>query len=315
MNILVTGATGFIGLNLIPELLKKKYKVIALTKTSLNFSKLKLYSDNKNLEFYNLEKNNLEKIFKEVKIDIVIHLATYYKKKHVKNDIKNIIQSNIEFPTEILQLMIDYGVKYFINTGTFFEHALDINEPIAEEHPENPYNLYASTKIAFEDILRFYTEQFPISASTLRLFSPYGPFEHEYKIIPVIIKNVFEKTPINFNSSGFQRWDYIFIQDITEAFIKTIDFIVNNNIKHEIFNIGTGKAFSLREIFENINRIGKTNIPVIWGHDMNKEIKYACADITKAKRLLGWEPRFDIYTGLEITYNWFKQNITSGDIN
>jgi len=308
--ILITGATGFIGTNLVPKILENNYKVIALKRSSSNISVLQSYNNKGNLIFYDFEQNQLEKIFDEIKIDLVIHLATYYKKNHTKNDIKNMIQANIEFPTELLEIMVAHDVKYFINTGTFFEYSLDSKDPITEEHEINPYDLYASTKIAFENILKFYTDKFFISAITLRLFAPYGPFESENKIISFMIKSALERSPVKFKSSGFQQWDYIFVQDIVEAFIKAIDFIINSDVKHEVFNIGSGKAVSIRNIFEYINKIGKTNIEAIWNDIKNREeIDYACADITKAKKILGWQPRFDLQRGLEITYNWFKKNM------
>jgi len=316
MNILVTGATGFIGTNLIPKLLERGYKVIALKRSSSDISRFKFYgSANKNIVFYNFDDGRLDRIFEKEKIDVVVHLATYYKKKHLKDDIKSMIQANTEFPTEILEMMIEHGVKYFINTGTFFEYALDSNKPIAEDHQVNPYDLYASTKIALENILKFYTEKFSISASTLRLFAPYGPFDHENKIIPFMIKNILGKTNIEFNSDGFQRWDYIFVDDIAEAFIKAIDFTINSHIKHEIFNIGTGKTVSIREIFEILKTISKTNIRATWGKNTSEEIKYACADTTKARTLLKWERYFDIRKGLEVTYDWFRSNQNSWRIN
>ncbi|MCL5276197.1 MAG: NAD(P)-dependent oxidoreductase [Deltaproteobacteria bacterium] len=315
MNIFLTGATGFIGINLIPKLLKYNHTVIALKRVSSDLSKLQLYIDNRNLIFYNLEENQLSRIFQETRIDMVIHLATYYRKSHIKDEIDNMIHSNIEFPTEILQQMIEHGVRYFINTGTFFEYALESNNPITETCRINPYNLYAATKVAFEDILKYYIENYSISAATLRLFAPYGPFDHKSKIIPYIIKNVSEKIPIKFNSSGFQKWDYVFIQDVTEAFKKTIEFIINNDVKHEVFNIGSGKTVSLREVFQYINQIAKTKIEATWGQNTNKEINYVCADITKTKKLLKWEPCFDIYKGLEITYKWFTKNEIFGAQN
>lgn len=311
-TILITGATGFIGTNLVLKLLEENYKVVVLKRAASDLSRLLLFDNKRNIVFYDFEHDQLDDVFEKIKIDMVIHLATYYKKNHIKDDIKNMIQTNIAFPTEILQIMVEHNVKYFINTGTFFEYSLDSNVPVTEKHETNPYDLYAATKIAFEDILKFYTDKFSISTSTLRLFAPYGPFEHENKVIPFMIKNILEQTPIKFKSSGFQKWDYIFVHDIVEAFIKTIDFVINNDVKHEIFNIGSGKAFSIRDIFEQINRIGKTSIEATWDNDKNKaEINYACADITKAKKLLGWEPRFDLQTGLEMTYNWFKQNMSS----
>jgi nucleoside-diphosphate-sugar epimerase len=116
--------------------------------------------------------SDLPQVFESEKIDIVIHLATCYRKEHSDEDIENMIYSNITLPTKILELCLLYKVKKFINTGTFFEYDLSVSE-FTENTREQAYNLYASLKLAFSNILGYYADAHQMNIVTLRIFSPY----------------------------------------------------------------------------------------------------------------------------------------------
>lgn len=116
--------------------------------------------------------SDLSQLFESKKIDLVIHLATCYRKEHSDKDIENMAYANITLPTKILELCILYNIKKFINTGTFFEYDLSVSE-FTENSREQAYNLYASMKLAFNSILVYYSNFYNMNIITLRIFSPY----------------------------------------------------------------------------------------------------------------------------------------------
>ena len=177
MKILLTGANGFIGSHLL-ERLVESYDVSIIKRKNSNLSRLRKIEGYKS---FNLDEQSLNEIF-ESNFDMVVHLATHYRKEHKKEDIEEMIRTNITFPTLLLENMVERNVKYFINTGTFFEYDLS-EEALNEDSPISPYNLYAATKAGFLENLKFFSRDHKIKVIDLKLFSPYGPRDNQ-KFIP-----------------------------------------------------------------------------------------------------------------------------------
>jgi len=307
-TILLTGATGFLGSYLLERLLKENYNVIILKRSFSNIWRIKHLLDS--TKYYDIDKIPLEKIFEENKVDIVIHLATYYKKSHNYKDIGMMIDSNLKFPTKILDLMRLYGTKYFINTGTFFEYEL-VDRYISENTSKSPYNLYASTKLAFGEILKYYSQNYNIKIIDLKLFAPYGPKDNENKLIPFLIKNFLKNKIIELSPSE-QKWNWTYYKDVVEAYIRAIHYISNMNNNLESFNIGNDKTYTIKAIIEVLEDLtNKRNLVKYTKSYPKKEIFYVCCDNTKAKNYLGWIPKYDLYEGLKETYEYYKNKLRS----
>lgn len=298
-NILVTGGTGFIGSHVIEALLSENFNVILLKRYSSDIWRIKDFF--KNIVSYDVDKIDLKDIFKKNQIDAVIHLATYYKKYHSYYDIEKMIYSNITFPTKLLDLCYEYEVRFFINTGTFFEY--DIHTlPVSENEKKKAFNLYSSTKISFEEILSFYSDK--VKCIALKIFSPYGEKDNEYRLIPTLIKKAIKNEEIHL-SEGFQKLDFIYVKDIANAYIKAIKSIKEiDNL--ESFNIGTGFPYSIREIVLLIQEILDKEISVVWGNPA-QDIPICYADIAKAKEILKWQPLYSLREGLSRTIEYYKK--------
>ena len=132
----------------------------------------------------NYDEIKLDDFFKSNDIDTIIHLATCYRKYEAASDIEEMTRSNISYPSELLIQGLKYGLKHFINTGSYFEYDCSV-QPVSESSELKAFNYYAATKTAFETILQGYQEK--ISISTIRLFSPYGEKDNN-KLIPMLIK-------------------------------------------------------------------------------------------------------------------------------
>jgi len=302
--ILVTGGTGFIGSHIVEKLIQLKRKVIILKRKSSHIWRIKAVL-NKCL-IYDVE-DGLENVFKQKKIDLIIHLATKYLKYH-KNlqEIKEMIETNITYPSQLLDLAVKYKVNKFINTGTCFEYKA-ASKKIKEEDKVEAYNFYAATKLAFEEVLKFYATNHGTKAITLKLFFPYGEKDN-HKLIFLIINAMLKNKPLK-TTKGEQRINYTYVSDIVEAYIKAIDYLGSIAYhSYEHFNIGSEKSFTVQEIVKYLEEIsGKKDLIKLGSlpYPVN-EITYANCYNEKAREKLGWCPKTDIKTGLKKTFTFYK---------
>jgi CDP-paratose synthetase len=142
---------------------------------------------------------------------------------------------------------------------------------------------------------------------TFRLYPPYGSYDNKRKLIPHTIKSFYYQEPLKL-TSGKQRWDYIHVSDIIEAYVKLLDVSHFQEV-HQIFNIGSGKAFSIREVIKKIQQIMNVDEIPEWGAypQRENEVMFLCADIEKARQNLIWQPKTTLAEGLESTVGWFVE--------
>ncbi|MDI6603789.1 MAG: SDR family NAD(P)-dependent oxidoreductase [Thermoanaerobacteraceae bacterium] len=307
LNILITGGAGFIGSNLIEKLIQQNHNIIMIKRKSTNLFRLASLIDKiKIYESDISDIDSLSNIFEENKIDIVYHLATFYKPSHVMDDINPMINTNILGLTNLLELCTKHNIMKFINTGTCFEYKMDKNL-LNEKDNLSPWNLYALTKITSENIIDYYSRENGIRVATLRLFPPYGPKDNINKLIPYIIIKALKDEKIEI-TKGEQRWDYIFVDDIIDAYLKLLTYMPNG---HEIYNVGTGTTKSIKNIIETISAILDKKLNVEYGAKeyRKNEIFYMKADITKIKNTLGWLPKTDLKEGLTKTINYYREEL------
>ena len=309
-NILVTGATGFVGSHLVKKILEEDYNLTGTKRTTSSLWRIEDVSQE--INFYNVDTDRIDiinDIFEDNKVDCVIHLATYYKKfTESPQEIENIIDSNITFPSLILDIATRNKVPYFINTGTFFEYNLNKKKPIKENSEIFPYNTYAATKIGFENILKRYTRK-GIKAVTLKLFSPYGERDNE-KLVTYLINNILRNNPIEI-TKGEQRLSFTYVEDIIDAYLKTINFIQDTNSNYETFNIGNNEVNSVKNIVKTLQKIEEKEVKIKWGSKpySDNEIFYAQCNNKKAREVIKWKPKHSLEEGLSKTLKYYKNKL------
>lgn len=309
-TILITGGTGFIGSHMIENLFTDGHKIILLKRSTSNTWRIKDYV--KKIEMYDINHlTDIENVFKKYRIDLIIHLATTYIKKHQSTvDILRMNNSNIDFPVVLLDYATRYNVYGFINTGTCFEYKLT-KKPISEKAKKEPYNYYAVTKTSFEEILRFYCKKGAIKAITLKIFYPYGPKDHNNKLIPHIMQHFINKTPIKINN-GNQSLGYTYVFDIIEAYLKAFKYIFSTSCpRYEVFNIGVNKDYKVKDLINILFKITKKSVAVkyVTIPCTSDEIIHMSCNYQKAKKILHWSPNTNIEKGLKATYNYYFKNI------
>lgn len=299
--ILLTGGTGFIGSHILEELLRLNKKVILLKRSFSDTWRINEFIENENLIMKDIDKEDLNDIFNQYTVEGIFHLASISKRETDLETISNMINSNITFPTKLLETSLNHDTKFFINTGSVYEYQLD-QPPISERTKIKPFNLYASTKIAFEDILKFYSDNFQFNCSTLKLFTPYGPKDNENKIIPYLITNSIKKENI-FIKSPNKTLDLIYIKDVVEGYINLMNNIPKFK-EYETFNMGTGIGTSIKDVLKIIEKnLGKNN-NVDFGNLEDDQI--LCSN-NKIKEKLNWNPKINLDEGIKITVDYYKK--------
>lgn len=294
MRALVTGANGFIGSRLISYLVRlNKYKISALVREKSNLNSLSLVKNRINIIKIDKNFKSINRALSGAKPDIVIHLAALTLVGHKPEDIKLLISSNILFPSLLVEAMIKNRVKYLVNTGTFWEYTKD-------KHDYSPFNLYAATKVAFENFLKYYAVAKDIRCVTLKLYGTYGPNDPRTKIFSYFKKSLTSKKPILF-SPGKQRLDLVYIDDVIDAYEKATRYVYKKqNSTYEYFFIGSGRGVALRRIADIYEECVGKHLNINWGGlpYRAREIMCSHADIRLAKIKLNWEPKFDLRSGI-----------------
>lgn len=304
-RILITGAAGFIGSHLAHKLVEMGYEVGIIKRNGTDIWRIKdIFKD---LTVYDADLKDTNSVLQSIsnfKPNIVYHLATYYAVDHRPQEIASMIDSNVLGTINLLEASKESRVNLFINTST-----CSVYDPSTEKLKEtsniNPSNLYSMTKIQAEQACSYYSEKYDLNLITLRLFPPYGPVDNIRKLIPFVIKS-FNDKKVPEMTTGTQKWDFTFINDIVEAYIKILS--TQDKKTHEIFNIGTGNAVSIREVVTRIKELMDSEIEPKWGAIEHRkgEIWFNCADISKAHNILNWEPKIPtLEKGLELTINWY----------
>lgn len=305
-KILVTGATGFIGSRLAHRLIKEGFELGIIKREKSDTWRIKDILGK--ITTYDADLKDTEKISKVIsdfKPDIIFHLATYYAVDHKPEEIPLMIDTNILGTINLLEAAKESKVNLFVNTSSCFVYKESKNK-LKETDDLKPLNLYALTKIHAEEACSYYSDTYGLNTITFRLFPPFGPADNKRKLIPYIIKTLSGKETLKL-TTGLQRWDFIYVEDIIDAYLKLLK-VTKLPEKHDIFNIGTGSTTSIREIACQIKSITKSNIEPEWGAIPNRqnEVWFTCADISKTKRFLNWEPKTHIEQGLKYTIEWFN---------
>lgn len=311
MNILITGGAGFIGSTLADKLLEKNNKIVVIDNFNDYYSpklkekNIKHNLDNKNYKLYRgdiCDKNLLSKIFEENKIDVVVHIAA---SAGVRPSIENplsYVKNNIEGTVNILEVMKRKNVQriVFASSNSIYGNCKEeiFSEDLKVSEPISPY---AASKSACEQFLYTYSKLFDIQVVALRFFTVFDPRQRPDLAIRKFIDLIKENKPIPVYGDGTTIRDYTYVDDIVDGIIGAINY---NDTPYEIINLGGGAPVSLNEMISTIEKVLNKkakieHLPMQLG-DVNK----TAADITKAKKLLNYNPKTSFKEGIIKFIEW-----------
>lgn len=239
LKIFITGGTGFVGSHLAQSFLQDGHTVDLLVRESSDISCINRIKDNCGTYRY-IDYQTIADALKITKPDVVIHCASCIVASHQPTDIAELIDSNIKFPSMLLEAMSNTGIVNFINTGTCWQHYQNADY--------NPVNLYAATKQSFEQILEYYLQIKKVKSITLKLFDTYGPEDTRNKLIPFLIEKIRSGGEVDL-SPGDQEVSFVHIDDIISAYKLSIKELVSlSNGESKEYGIGSSKVYKLKEL-------------------------------------------------------------------
>lgn len=289
-SIVLTGATGYIGATLTGKLLQLGYTVSVIVRKESRLTLLEPFLDSINIYKDDGSLDGLIGFFQKIKSDAVIHLASLFISEHKTSDIDNLIESNIRFSTHILEAMNVAGIKNIVNTSTSWQNYHD--------EVYNPACLYAATKQAFEDILKFFVEAKNFNAITLTIFDTYGEGDPRNKIINLFARIAASGESLNM-SKGEQYLDLIYIDDIIDAYVLAVSYLIKGDVigSHKYF-LHSDKPMRLKDIAEAYSKIKGVTLHINWGEReyRNREIMTI---YSIGETLPGWSVKYSLEDGLK----------------
>ena len=255
MKILLTGATGFIGSQLTKHLLSEGHSVAILVRPESNLDVLQYIISNIKVYVIDYTYTGLLQAVGDEQPDIVIHLASLFLSQHNPNDTSRLIESNINFPVQLLEVMCQLGVKQFLNTGTSWQHY--------ENHIYSPVNLYAATKQGFEAILSYYVQVKNFKVITLKLFDTYGAGDTRQKLFSLLRKAAKTGEVLKM-SYGEQSLDLVYISDVVKAYSLMIKKL--SKVKEsECYAISSSTQIKLKKLVQLYSKCLGKDLEVKWG--------------------------------------------------
>ncbi len=313
MNILVTGAAGFIGFHTC-LFLQTKYKVYGLDNlnnyydVNLKKSRLKLLKKYKNFVFIktDIQNKNLYDKFKKIKLDIIINLAAQAGVRHSLKDPFSYINSNVLGQINLLELAKKLNVKKFIYASSSSVYGGNKSMPFSVKHRvDKPISLYAASKKSTELLAECYSHLFNIKCIGLRFFTVYGPWGRPDMATFIFTKKIIEKKQINIFNYGNMKRDFTYIEDIVEGIKGAIN--LKGDYKHKIYNLGNNKPESLKRFIAIIEKkLGikaKRNLLPMQPGDVAK----TSANIVESRKELNFNPKTSIIEGIPRFIDWYKQ--------
>ncbi len=303
LNILVTGGAGFIGSNLVDRLITEGHKVAVID----NLSTGKKENINSKAKFYNMDicDKAIREIFKNEKIDVVYHNAAQISVQKSINDPIFDGEVNILGTINVLEACNEAKVKKIIYSSTAAVYGDPEYLGIDENHPVHPISFYGISKYTPEQYIKTYSKLYNIDYTILRYSNVYGIRQDprgEGGVIAIFMDKLFkDESPIIFGDGTATR-DFIYIEDIVEANIKALF-----RGSKEVFNIGTGKATSIRKLFYLMKEIMGIDVEVEYGNERDGDIKHSYFSINKAKEILEWVPKYTLEEGLYKTIKYYKE--------
>lgn len=319
-KILITGAAGFIGFSLCRQLLKENIDIIAIDNFSDYYDPLlkeKRYEilideskNRKNSSTFNFEKldlrhkSDLETFLKSEKPDKICHLAAQAGVRYSLDNPQTYIDNNITATINLLEYSKDNKVTDFILASTSSVYGLSNQVPFSEKTSiDTPISPYATTKRTCELMCHTYYSLYGLKCRILRFFTVYGPWGRPDMALFLFTKAMINNEHIKvFNNGNMQR-DFTYIDDIVNGFISAI----KSDYPFEIFNLGYGRTVELLDFIKilefNLNvKAKKIMLPIQPG-----DVPSTWSDISKAKRMLDYNPQNDVKIGIKNFVDWYLQ--------
>jgi nucleoside-diphosphate-sugar epimerase len=306
---LVTGAAGFIGSNIVEELLRRGEEVVAVDNLSTGrLSNLQPFLDRVTLVRGDI--NDFDVVSQALRgVDYVLHEAAIPSVPRSVRDPLSSHEANITGTLKLLLAARDAGIKRVVFASSSSVYGDSPTLPKEESMPPSPLSPYAVNKSAGEEYCKVFTRLYGLPTVALRYFNVFGPRQDpksQYAaVIPAFIAAVLAGKRPTIYGDGLQTRDFTYVKNVVEANLAACRA---ERADGEVVNIACGERISLLDLMSHVNRILGTNIEPIFAPERPGDVKHSLADVRKAEHLLGFTPQIDFAEGLARTISYMKAN-------
>ena len=309
-RVLVTGAGGFIGSHLTETLVRRGCRVKALLHYNATSYMANLNHVDKGVQseieivFGDIQDGNFcEKLTRE--IDIVFHLAALIGIPYSYVAPSSYVQTNITGTVNLLTAALKNGVRHLLHTSTSEVYGSALYKPIDEKHPLQGQSPYSATKIGADKLVEAFHRSFELNATVMRPFNTYGPRQSLRAVIPTIVTQALASDRVKIGSTTPKR-DLNYVLDTVEAYLLAAG---RSDLGGETIHFGTGDFYSVGEVIEMVGRILGKELEIVEDSErvrpQRSEVMELLCDNSRAKEILGWEPKYDLERGLREVVGFF----------
>ncbi|MFA5531986.1 MAG: UDP-glucose 4-epimerase GalE [Candidatus Shapirobacteria bacterium] len=319
--ILIVGGAGYIGSHINKELNKQGYKTVIFDSLVKGHKEAVKWG-----EFFEGDLNNIESIrevFKKYPIEAVLHFAAFIEVGESVKDPQKYYQNNVRNTLNLFQVMLENDVKKIIFSSTAATFGDPKYTPIDEKHPQSPINPYGMAKLMVEKILSDYDTAYGFKYIALRYFNACGAdleteigenHNPESHLIPLILDAAAGKREdIKIFGTDYPTTDgtcvrdYVHVNDLAQAHILALKKLMDGG-ESDNFNLGNGSGFSVKEVINVAKKITGVDFKVTEAERRAGDPPTLVADSTKAKKILGWQPKYaDLETIIDSAWKWYQK--------
>lgn len=317
-RILVAGGAGFIGSHIVDKLLEAGAEVTVLDnlytgrpeniehhKQNKNFHLVK--GDIRNLKLVKSLLQNADAVFNDA---AVVSVPRSVKDPLLANDV------NVKGALNLLKASLDRGVKRFVQASSASVYGDTETLPLREDMPSKPISPYAVSELAAENYAKVFHSVYGLPTVRLRYFNVYGPrqtYSAYSGVTTIFVNQLLRNQRPTINGDGEQTRDFVFVEDVVQANMLAL---TKKNAVGEVFNVATGEAITVNKLVKALAEImDKTELKLIHGKPISGDIRHSYASIEKARRTLGYEPRFPLEKGIKKLVEWYKSKYSQTHYN
>lgn len=305
MKILVTGGAGFIGSNIVERLLELGHEPIVFDNLTSGYRE----NINPTVKFFEGDVRNLAQLLEAAKdCKVILHLAASVGNKRSIDHPQIDSEINLIGSLNVLETARAFEIKRIVfssSAGIFGELK---TLPIDENHPQMPDSPYGVSKLAAEKMCLVYNKIYNMHNICLRYFNVFGPhqrYDAYGNVIPIFANQLLRREPVQIFGDGDQTRDFVNVHDVAEANINAA--LASNEVKG-VFNIGSGTRISINELVRLMQDLSGINTEIEYTAPRLGDVRDSLADISAARKYIGFSPKVDFNSGLSEYWNWISQD-------